>query len=266
MIQLNPQPDPPVPEKIRVKTGGPKPEWKYYLARLDRWSPFTSACVLLGLRPGTYDPATKSAEAIWEVDPANEEASLEHYEGATAHEQELRSLTAVIAANASGRGATDVVPSEIVAWAVETHTISPDCEVAREFERRRLAKLVGDSTLQEGSPAHISPRNDQVEVLRKATEEIARLTVERDDLKKKTKNTGKHFAEQRAAILAAALHRLAKHRDDCVDSKGVVVGAKLTTQVDDNRVFYGLGNADSHPSHETLREHITNALSDKPEK
>jgi hypothetical protein len=265
---LNPQPSPPVPAKIRLVIAPPLDyDWMYFQVRLDRWSPFTAACILCEFRPGAYDQATNSAEIIWERDPNVSEAGLESLdENPDFHCREVRNLTAVIAANAASRGATDVVPSEIVAWAVETLTIPQGCELDREFDRRRLISPLDDLSWITDPTADAASQGSLAEQLARTQEEIGRLTVERDKLLKKAKDTGKRFAEQRAAILAAALHRLANHFEECADSKGAIVGAKLAKHVDDHRIAYGFGADDKDPSHTTIRDHINKALSGKPGK
>jgi hypothetical protein len=216
----------------------------------------------MGLCPGVYDPATKSAEAIWEVDPDNEEASLERFDDSRTHERELRNMAEVIAANAGDRGFVDVIPSELVAWAVATQTISPDTELARTFERRRLPQT-SDADAESGS-ATINIADDSLaSELARARNEIGRLTTERDQLKQKTKETGKHFAEIRIRILAAALDRLATNRERCEDQKGGVVAAKLASEVNDHRFHYGFGHDDKAPSATTIRDKIAEALSGK---
>jgi hypothetical protein len=254
------KPEPLIPADIRVVFGAPDPTRFYFLIRQDRCSPFVAACLLRGYVPQEPISLADTAVAIWEVDPDDEQASMEHYESDFDCRRDLRDLTAVIALNASCRGEQDVSPSEIVAWAIKTQTISPDCELARAFDRHRLVDSIAARSDASSVP---QPFHEKlVDDLRQAVEEIGRLTTERDELKKKAKATGKQFVEQRATILAAALHCLSNGRDECINSKGRVVGAKLAAQVHDKRVSYGFGDDDVKPATATIEQHITDALSD----
>jgi hypothetical protein len=257
----NPKTELLVPEVVNVRFGDPQPDWLFPLVRLDRWSPFMAACIFLGLRPGTCDATTKIADAIWVRDADNPQGLPDNYENDINYGRELVELTEVIATNTISQGKKDVTPAEIVAWAIETQTISPDSEVARTFERRRIAKLDADTNTDSASRPTGSVAN-LAEDLRKAAREIGRLTTQRDDLAKKAKGTGKHFGEKREAILAAALHLLANHRDDCIDGNGRVVGAKLGNAVQDMRVYYGFGDDETNPAATTIIQTITDALSE----
>ena len=253
-----------IPKIIRVRLRPPDPNRLslYALAKLDRWSPFVTACVLVGLLPDNINHGLEEVEAVWEIDPDDEEASLEHFERDVDYRQSIRELTIVIANNAANSGESDVSPSEIIAWAIETLTISPKDEVARIFEHRRLCGAAMDT---HGTSSLIpeSIIENTAQALRQR-EEISVLVIENAALKKKVKNTGKYFAEQKVKILAAGLHCLAKHYGDCVDANGRVVAAKLAGQVDDKRTWYGFGDEadDTQPVAKTILEHIAGALSD----
>lgn len=231
---------------------------------LDRWSPFVAACVLMGLTPAEIDHDLGDVEAVWEIDPGNKDAALELYEHDRDYSQELRKLTEVIAINAAKRGDQDVSSSEIVAWALKTHTISSDSKVARAFDRDRFEEIYVTAVKGGITSEDVVQLEELADSLRQANEEIGRLISERDELSKKAKNTGKHYIEQRAQILAAALHCLARNREDCSDKKGKVTGAGLAKQVDDKRAWYGFvyDATDSSPTLETISDHVTKALSE----
>ena len=104
-----------IPKIIRVKLRPPDPNRLslYALAKLDRWSPFVTACVLEGLLPDDINHGLEEVEAVWEVDSDDEEASLEHYERDVDYSRSISELTVVVANNAANRGESDVSPSEI---------------------------------------------------------------------------------------------------------------------------------------------------------
>lgn len=264
---------PLVPKAVKIKFVMQRNDWLLPLLLRERWSPFEAACIFLGFRPGDIDSVTEIAEASWVTD--HEELPADCDNGAD-YGRELRDLTKTIASNASIHGGIDVTSSAIVAWGIENGLLSAESETAVMFERRRLANFeVGASA----SSTHSSPTASEkvAQELDQAEAKISCLTNERDvalariehlnvecdTLKKKAKETGKHHAETRGKILAAALYHLANYRDECVGPNLKVVAAKLASEVHDKRFNYGFCIEDANPTAPTITDHITAALSPK---
>lgn len=269
---------PLVPKAVKIKFVRRRNDWLSLLLLKERWSPFEAACILLGFRPEDIDSVTENAEASWVTDPEDHEEFPANFDDAADYGRELRDLTKTIASNASIQGGIDVIPSEIVAWAIENGSLSTESELAVIFERRRLAKLEverstsstrNSPTASEKLAQELDQAKSEICCLTnerdKALEEISRLKVDCVALKKKAKHTGKQHAATREKILTAALYHLANYRDECVEknNKDKVVAAKLGGELHDKRVNYGFGIEDENPSASTIIDLITGALSNK---
>jgi hypothetical protein len=264
-----------VPNVVRIKFVSQRNDWLSTLLLQERWTPFEAACVLLGFRPGIIDPLSKDVDASWVKDPEDENEFPDSFDGGADYGREIRDLTKAIATNSTVLGSANVIPSEIVTWAVKNRIISIESNLAQIFGQRLLDSQQADATtnldlrFDEAEKLSLELINAKTEIIRlsssleEATTEINRLYEGLGIANKKAKNTGKHHAETRAKILAAALYHLSNFRDTCVDSNFKVLASELARQIDDKRVFYGFDIDDKNPAASTMIEHITNALSSK---
>jgi len=276
-------PDRFVPQNIRLEFANDQANFLHYYTRLNCWTPFEAACLLRGLIPVKFDPETGCAIAIWPLDPVTPEDSLEHFEGAEACCLDLSRLTRVIATNMCSSAELAVVPDKIVSWALDTLTIPRDCDLARAFERRRLAAVGHAADPASSVSDDGSLILELQERCRQLGDQVATLERENSQLQTKAKGTGKQWAEVRERVYAAALHRLAsdlaQHTSSpsakdfvldwanqdhsCIDRSGRVVAAKLAAEVDDSREFYGFPSGDKNPAATAIEGYLAKSLGDE---
>jgi len=229
-------------------------EFEHY-AKLKSWTPTEAVSLLCGQLPGFFKKAkVRLTDNAFGVDPelVPEEEQDWFIELERRYAREVQELI-----RAAKAGFPEILnprdgepllrPLDVLQWAKHT-----GIAIDEEFQ-----STASEAALDLDLPACKAKIAELEKLNTDLANELAALKKSAQSAK------GKHWAEQRLRIYAAALHACVKKFGGGADNGDPSIKAtKIAEQVNDHRLLYGFKDED-HPTHDTILETVRKALNDE---